>query len=343
MARLTEPQLRRAVRRQYRTILEQAEAEAEAFESIQRGSKGPKVKEIQAKLGVTADGDFGPNTEKALEAAHGVKVVDKATYNKIMGIEEKPEGPTKEHERLARAIRKASPGRGWSDEEETKVHWVGNVGEIESIIFDAIAKGPEEINNLAHAFYQNRKAMGKTEGFKLYLGAYLMYLGDKYRDATNADTRSLPMLGRRVASAVPPSIGPYHTGAYEKWKASADAKKAASGREEEFEKEKEEMGKESEKKALKSSIERKAAAASRKIYDYIDGLGTSDTELEALMEEWLDLSKEHGDIAGAGSAMDILADVFKDTYGESLRSWLLGDISTDDRPYKDYKKGRDVA
>ena len=34
---------------------------------LQRGSKGEAVKILQRKLGVTSDGDFGPETEKAVK------------------------------------------------------------------------------------------------------------------------------------------------------------------------------------------------------------------------------------------------------------------------------------
>ena len=33
---------------------------------LKRGLKGAPVRRLQAKLGVTADGDFGPGTEKAV-------------------------------------------------------------------------------------------------------------------------------------------------------------------------------------------------------------------------------------------------------------------------------------
>ncbi len=42
---------------------------------LKRGLKGAPVKRLQSKLGVTADGDFGPGTEKALkdwQAANGL-------------------------------------------------------------------------------------------------------------------------------------------------------------------------------------------------------------------------------------------------------------------------------
>ena len=44
---------------------------------LKRGLKGAPVKRLQAKLGVTADGDFGPGTEKAVrefQAANGLAV-----------------------------------------------------------------------------------------------------------------------------------------------------------------------------------------------------------------------------------------------------------------------------
>jgi putative chitinase len=40
---------------------------AAASETLRRGSKGDAVKKMQAKLGLSADGDFGPGTEAALK------------------------------------------------------------------------------------------------------------------------------------------------------------------------------------------------------------------------------------------------------------------------------------
>ncbi|WP_432705386.1 peptidoglycan-binding protein [Actinorhabdospora filicis] len=43
---------------------------------LRRGSRGPEVAELQRRLGVRADGEFGPGTEKAVKAfqsAHGLK------------------------------------------------------------------------------------------------------------------------------------------------------------------------------------------------------------------------------------------------------------------------------
>lgn len=34
---------------------------------LKKGSKGEEVKQLQKVLGLTADGDFGPNTEKGLK------------------------------------------------------------------------------------------------------------------------------------------------------------------------------------------------------------------------------------------------------------------------------------
>ncbi len=44
---------------------------------LKRGLKGAPVKRLQAKLGITADGDFGPGTERAVkefQAANGLAV-----------------------------------------------------------------------------------------------------------------------------------------------------------------------------------------------------------------------------------------------------------------------------
>lgn len=58
---------------------------------LKRGSKGEDVRKIQLKLGLSSDGDFGPNTEakvKAWQAANGMLpngVVDDAMWNKLFG------------------------------------------------------------------------------------------------------------------------------------------------------------------------------------------------------------------------------------------------------------------
>ena len=61
------------------------------FKPFKNGAKGPSVKKIQQALGLTADGEFGPGTEKAVKdfqkknklAANGI--VDSITYKKILG------------------------------------------------------------------------------------------------------------------------------------------------------------------------------------------------------------------------------------------------------------------
>jgi putative chitinase len=55
------------------------------------GSKGEDVKKLQAKLGLAADGEFGPGTEKAVKAwqsANGLKadgIVGDGTWSKLFG------------------------------------------------------------------------------------------------------------------------------------------------------------------------------------------------------------------------------------------------------------------
>ena len=57
---------------------------------LKKGSKGKKVKELQEFLGITADGDFGPGTERALkewQAANGLTadgVAGPATFTKLL-------------------------------------------------------------------------------------------------------------------------------------------------------------------------------------------------------------------------------------------------------------------
>ena len=64
---------------------------ANVTETIQRGSQGATVAAVQAKLGLTADGDFGPGTEKALknwQAANGLTpdgVAGPATLARLLG------------------------------------------------------------------------------------------------------------------------------------------------------------------------------------------------------------------------------------------------------------------
>jgi putative chitinase len=58
---------------------------------LRRGSKGDMVKKMQAKLGLTADGDFGPGTEAALkkwQSANGLTadgVAGPKTITKLLG------------------------------------------------------------------------------------------------------------------------------------------------------------------------------------------------------------------------------------------------------------------
>jgi len=58
---------------------------------LRRGSKGDDVKKMQAKLGLTADGDFGPGTEAALkkwQTANGLTadgVAGPKTLTKLLG------------------------------------------------------------------------------------------------------------------------------------------------------------------------------------------------------------------------------------------------------------------
>jgi len=60
-------------------------------ETLRRGSKGDAVKQMQAKLGLAADGDFGPGTEAALkkwQAANGLTadgVAGAKTLAKLLG------------------------------------------------------------------------------------------------------------------------------------------------------------------------------------------------------------------------------------------------------------------
>jgi peptidoglycan hydrolase-like protein with peptidoglycan-binding domain len=59
--------------------------------ALRRGSKGDDVKKMQAKLGLAADGDFGPGTEAALkkwQAANGLTadgVAGPKTLAKLLG------------------------------------------------------------------------------------------------------------------------------------------------------------------------------------------------------------------------------------------------------------------
>jgi len=61
----------------------------EAFQSLKKGSKGSAVKKLQTALKVTADGDFGPLTEKAVKEYQTKKgivvtgVVDETTWKRL--------------------------------------------------------------------------------------------------------------------------------------------------------------------------------------------------------------------------------------------------------------------
>ena len=68
-----------------------ASAPAPSGGVLRRGSKGDEVKKMQAKLGLAADGDFGPGTEAALkkwQAANGLTadgVAGPKTLDKLLG------------------------------------------------------------------------------------------------------------------------------------------------------------------------------------------------------------------------------------------------------------------
>ena len=59
------------------------------FPGLQRGAKGSAVKKLQTALKVTADGDFGPITEKAVKAYQTKKgivvtgIVDEETWKRL--------------------------------------------------------------------------------------------------------------------------------------------------------------------------------------------------------------------------------------------------------------------
>ena len=68
--------------------------------NLKLGSKGAEVKKLQQKLGLKADGVFGPLTEskvKEFQKANGLTVdgiVGKNTWDKIMGSNDKPKSNT---------------------------------------------------------------------------------------------------------------------------------------------------------------------------------------------------------------------------------------------------------
>jgi peptidoglycan hydrolase-like protein with peptidoglycan-binding domain len=66
-------------------------AKPAAFKPFKVGASGSSVKRVQQRLGVSADGKFGPGTEKAVKefqkknALKETGIVDQATYKKIIG------------------------------------------------------------------------------------------------------------------------------------------------------------------------------------------------------------------------------------------------------------------
>jgi cell wall-associated NlpC family hydrolase len=68
-----------------------ATAEKKEFKPFKIGAKGSSVKKVQEALKVTADGEFGPGTEKAVKSFQKkfnlpvTGIVDSTTYNKILG------------------------------------------------------------------------------------------------------------------------------------------------------------------------------------------------------------------------------------------------------------------
>jgi len=68
-----------------------APAKKKEFKPFKFGAKGASVKKVQEALGITADGEFGPGTEKAIKAFQKKSglpvtgVVDATTYKKVLG------------------------------------------------------------------------------------------------------------------------------------------------------------------------------------------------------------------------------------------------------------------
>jgi len=68
-----------------------APAAKKEFKAFKIGSKGSSVKKVQDALGLTADGDFGPGTDKAVKDFQKKNkltpngIVDSITYKKILG------------------------------------------------------------------------------------------------------------------------------------------------------------------------------------------------------------------------------------------------------------------
>ena len=66
-----------------------AAKKAAAFKPLKKGSKGDSVKKVQTLLGLKADGDFGPGTEKAVKAFQSDNklktdgIVDSVTYKAL--------------------------------------------------------------------------------------------------------------------------------------------------------------------------------------------------------------------------------------------------------------------
>lgn len=72
-----------------------------AYFPLKNGSNNSKVKELQTAIGTTADGIFGPNTEKALVAFSGVKTVD--TQAELDAIKAQAKNATATAATIARA------------------------------------------------------------------------------------------------------------------------------------------------------------------------------------------------------------------------------------------------
>ena len=72
-------------------VAETREAEDVEYVTVRLGSNNTTVKAVQKALGLTADGAFGPGTEKAVKAwqtAHGLAadgIVGPATIKKMLG------------------------------------------------------------------------------------------------------------------------------------------------------------------------------------------------------------------------------------------------------------------
>lgn len=335
MAYISKPRLRKVVRSQIVRLVEQAAAAAakatypKGTFPLKVGSKGPAVEELQTALGVTVDGNFGPQTGQAAKAKFGSDVVDNKMFDDATGrtpAAAAPTGPTPKHVTTAKRIARSIPS-GAVDPATKLPARKGSPMFAISAVEDAISADPsgKELDLLSHAFYQNTTG-GQEDRFLL---AAMLVAADKYgKDYPEAeDMRSVAEAGVQELNKM--GTGSLHMGGYDTWRDSDAAKKHSA-----------ELGAEKGAHAETAEVltglatQLKKDAGSLEDDFNIIGVGFTDEDgIANVIRKYADLSDKHGRLnnfpvkGDNATPIELLAGEFEEKFGENLQSHLEDEIA----------------